>query len=116
MQVVIKDLDTFSRGVTKIDNKVCFVENALPSEEVEIEITNEKKNYIEAVATDIIKESNYRILPICPYYLKCGGCHLMHLDRKGELLYKEEKVADTLSKFAGLKDINIKDIIYLLQR
>ena len=112
MKSVIKDLDTFGRGITKINDKVCFVEKALPSEEVEIEIINEKKNYIEAETSNIIKESDYRILPICPYYDKCGGCHLMHLDRKGELLYKEEKVTDALSKFAGLKDVNIKDIIY----
>ncbi len=111
MKVTIDRFDSYGRGITKVNEKICFVENALPKEECEIKILDEKKNYIEAESTNIINESNYRILPICPYYNICGGCHLMHLDRKSELLFKEEKVSDLLNKFSDIK-MDVNDILY----
>ena len=38
MKVEIEKLDHYGRGITKINDKICFVENALPEEFVEIEI------------------------------------------------------------------------------
>ena len=110
--VKITELDNFGRGITKIDNKICFVDKALPLEECEIEITNEKKSYSEARIKKVIEESKYRIMPICPYYKTCGGCHLMHYDRQSELIYKEEKVYNLIKKIGKLDNVRIKDIAY----
>ena len=46
MEVVIKKLDHFGRGITYINDKICFVDFALPEEIVDIEITKEKKKYL----------------------------------------------------------------------
>ena len=43
MNVKIEKLDHFGRGITNINNKICFVENALPNEIVTIEIFKETK-------------------------------------------------------------------------
>ena len=110
-KVKITDLDNFGRGITRVNDKICFVDKALQMEICEIEIINEKKNYIEATA-NILEESKYRILPICPYYQKCGGCHLMHYDRQSELIYKEEKVYNLIKKIGKLDNVRIKDIAY----
>lgn len=112
MSVKITELDNFGRGITKLDNKICFVDKALPLEECEIEIISEKKKFIEAKNIKTIQESKYRILPICPYYDICGGCHLMHYDRQSELIYKEEKVYDLMKKIGKLANVRIKDIAY----
>ena len=50
MEVKIEKLDNFGRGITYIDETICFVENALEDEVVEIEITKEKKKYKEAIS------------------------------------------------------------------
>lgn len=96
MKVIIEKLDHFGRGITRIDNKICFVENALPNEEVEIEITKENKKYIEAKAIKIIKESNNRKEILCPYYEVCGGCDLLHLSFIEENKYKHNKIVELL--------------------
>ena len=57
----ITSLDHNGKGISKLNDKIVFVENALPSEIVEIKITKEKKNYIEAETSKIIKESKDRI-------------------------------------------------------
>ena len=53
MEVTIEKLDNFGRGITYINDKIVFVENALPDETVEIEIINEKKKYLEAKVLNI---------------------------------------------------------------
>ena len=48
MEVKIEKLDNFGRGITYLNDKICFVENAYPEEIVEIEILKENKKIIEA--------------------------------------------------------------------
>lgn len=112
MQVKIEKLDHYGRGITKIENKICFVENALPQEIVEIKIIKETKKYFLAIATKIIKESPDRVKPICPYYNNCGGCNIDHMSFEKENNYKEVKIKEILEKFAKIPSNKIKAIIY----
>ena len=59
---------------------IVFVENALPTEIVDISIIKEKKNYIEATVNKYIKKAQNRIDSPCPYFEKCGGCDLLHIN------------------------------------
>ena len=111
-KVTITKLDHFGRGITNINDKICFIDKALPNEECEIEITNDKKNYQEGKLINIITKSDDRVIPDCPYYDLCGGCHLMHYDYSKQLEYKENKVKELLSRFASINDITIKPIIH----
>ena len=109
--MLIDRLDHQGRGITYIDNKIVFVENALPGEEVEVEIVKEDKKYSEAKVVNYIKESTKRIKPICPYYEECGGCHLLHLSYEDQLIYKEDKVKNIMKKYASIEEDKIKKII-----
>jgi len=110
--VTILKQDHFGRGITKLDNLLVFVDKALPSEKCEIEIINQKKNYCEASIKKMIVPSKDRVIPDCPYYNDCGGCHIMHQERLEQLKFKENKVKELLERFTNLKDIKIKPIIY----
>ena len=112
MKVAIEKLDHYGRGITKINDKICFVENALKEEVVEIKIIKETKKYILASTTKIIKESKDRVAPSCPYSNLCGGCHLDHLSFEKENEFKESKVTEIIKKFTKIKDVTIKNIIY----
>ena len=112
MQVKIEKLDNFGRGITYINNKICFVEKALPEEVVEIEITKENSKLIEAKTVKIIESSNSRVESACPYSKTCGGCNFLNLDYKEELLYKTNKVKDLVSKFTKLDNI-VEDTNYI---
>ncbi len=98
----VKRLDDFGRGIIIKDEKICFVKNALPNEQIEIKINTIKKNYCEAEATNIVKQSPYRTTPPCIYYDKCGGCHLEHISFEEENNFKLKKVENILEKFAGI--------------
>lgn len=106
----IEKLDHQGRGISHLDHKIVFVENALEGEVVKIQILNEKKNFIEAKALEITKKSENRIEAICPYFLECGGCDLLHMNYEKQLEYKENKVKEIMKKFAGLDDV-VKPIV-----
>jgi len=110
MSYKIERLDDFGRGITFVNNKICFVNNALIDEEVDIDITNEKSKYYEANTTKIIHESDKREDVKCPYYESCGGCNISHMNYENELAFKERKVKRILKKYAHLENI-VKEII-----
>lgn len=112
MKVEIKKLDNFGRGITFINDKICFVENTLTGEIVEIKIINETKKYLEAIPVSFIKKSNIRIEEECPYSTICGGCHLNHICFNEENQFKEKKVREVLKKYGTIPENKIKNIIY----
>lgn len=109
MVEVIK-LDHLGRGIGKLDGKIIFIPNALPNEIVSVKIIKDKKRYYEGIVTEYKKLSNKRIQPLCPYYDKCGGCDLMHLDYNDELKFKQEKIENIINQYVN-ENIKINKII-----
>lgn len=110
-KVKISKLDNYGRGICYIDNKITFVKNSLPSEEVEIRLTKESNKYNEAKVVKYLKQSNARVNPLCSKYDICGGCHLMHISYQDELDFKEQKVKDILYKYGHIDITKVKKII-----
>lgn len=112
MKREIEKLDHFGRGITFIDGKICFVENALPGEIVKLKILKETKKYFLAEAVDFYRLSDSRIDVKCPYYDVCGGCNLEHLSFKKENEFKCMKVKEILKRFSNISDEVINDTLY----
>lgn len=108
--IEITSLDHNGKGIAKIDNKVVFVENALPGEIVDIRILNEKKNFLEAEVNSFIKKSNNRKESACPYFNSCGGCDLLHLSYTDQLKFKKNKIENIMNRYLN-KKIKINEII-----
>ena len=108
-QVTINKLDNKGRGIGYTSGKIVFVKNALPGEVVTLKNIKEHKKYITADIQNIVKKSELRNIPKCPYYDSCGGCNLMHVGIDYQEEYKEEKVKEILKKYANIKE-NIKFI------
>ena len=98
MKVNIIRFDHFGRGLSKIDDKVVFVDKALPGEIVDVKIINDKRNYSEGIINSIIEKNKSRIKPICPFYDKCGGCNFLHTNYELEKEFKIEKGRELLGK------------------
>ncbi|MBR1375693.1 MAG: 23S rRNA (uracil(1939)-C(5))-methyltransferase RlmD [Cardiobacteriaceae bacterium] len=97
----ITDFDYLARGIAHIDGKTVFISNALINEIVRYEIVAQKKNIIEAKAVEIIEKSPFRRENVCPYYGKCGACHLQHLEYSEQIALKEKIWQRQLEKYAG---------------
>ena len=108
--VKIERLGANGEGVALFDGTVIFVPFALPNEEVKIHIINDKKSYLIAKLIEIIKPAPERVDSPCPYFLKCGGCDIQHLNAKSQLEFKQKLVKDTIKKFAGI-DTDVKSVV-----
>ncbi len=98
----ITDLTSSGEGIGTLNGKKVFVEGALPDEEVEIAITQDKKRYAKAKLLQIKRSSPHRINPICPLFGACGGCQIMHLSYKEQLLFKQKRVKDALQRIGDI--------------
>ena len=116
MKVNINKFDHFGRGLGRLNDKVIFIDKALPEEIVDVEITNDKKNYLEGKISKIIKESESRVKPKCPLFNKCGGCNFLHTTYETEKNFKLEKGIELLGKadnFYETKSLNYRNKVTL---
>ena len=106
------DLDDFGKGIVRIDDTTCFIDNLLPGEEADIETDFKYGKLAKAKAINRYNDSPDRVHPECKYYPNCGGCQLMHLSYEKQLEYKTKKVKELLHKFAKL-DVEVYSCIGL---
>ena len=108
--IEIVKLDDLGRGIGYIDNKIVFIPNTLIKEVVDIEIIKETTKYYVGKVIKYLKTSDKRIESLCPYYNECGGCNLLHMSYKDQILYKEEKLKNILKKFSNIEtDIEVTE-------
>lgn len=96
--VEILRYDNNGRGIGKINDKIIFIDNAIPGEIIKTNIIEEKKNYLIGENIEIIKASDKRIAPKCKYAEKCGGCSLQNLEYKDTIIYKKNKIINLFEK------------------
>ncbi|QVK18160.1 23S rRNA (uracil(1939)-C(5))-methyltransferase RlmD [Mycoplasmatota bacterium] len=112
--LTIKRLGINGEGIGYYKRKAVFVDGALPNEKVICQFTKEHRNYLEGKTIKIIKRSENRVDAPCPYFGRCGGCQLQHLDYKEQLKMKKDIVIQALERYLPNYEnlnINIKDTI-----
>lgn len=95
------------RGMGRVDGKVVFVPFTAAGDQVEIELSREKKNYAEGVLKKIEKASPLRVAPFCPLFGDCGGCQYQHLPYGEQLRIKEQVLNEILHPFSREEDFTI---------
>ena len=104
--ITIKRIGINGEGIGYYKRLAIFVKGALPGEECVVRITNVYDKYSEADLVRIKGEvSPHRTKPLCPYYDKCGGCDLQHLDYKYQLKIKKDLVMESFKRYYN-KDLN----------
>lgn len=102
MRCLIQGISHDGQGVGRIDGKVVFVPGALPGEDVELMIGDEKKNYLRGRLDSIIEPAPERVNPPCPYFSQCGGCHYQHASYDLQVDLKTRVVEQTLQRVGGI--------------
>ena len=102
MKVEIIDYGMNGEGVGKIEGKVTLIPNALVGEVVDANMLTDHGNYMIGQATHIMKPSASRQVPPCPYFYKCGGCNLQHMNYAEQLKFKQILIQKTLKKICNI--------------
>lgn len=109
-EIEIVDMGNNGEGIGKLDSVVVFIPYAIKGEIVKTHILKVNKNFAYGKIVEIIKKSESRITPPCPFFGKCGGCNLQHISYEKQLEFKTSIVQTTLQKQLG-KDIKVEDCV-----
>jgi 23S rRNA (uracil1939-C5)-methyltransferase len=101
--ITIESLNHEGKGVAHRDNKVVFIDGALPGEEVLFRYTKRKRSFDEGKAVEIISASNDRVDPKCAHFGVCGGCSLQHMDTAAQILAKQNILLDNFTHIGKVK-------------
>lgn len=109
--VTIVDMGDQGQGVGKDTvGKVYMIQDAVPGDEMNIEVKKHRNRVSYAKPIQIIKSSSWRQTPFCDHFGSCGGCKWQHMSYTGQLEYKQKNVYDALTRIAGLTELNIRKI------
>jgi 23S rRNA (uracil1939-C5)-methyltransferase len=90
--------------IARHEDKVIFVEGAVPGDVANIFVHKNKKDWAEARVNEIVSFSPERVDAFCEHFGVCGGCKWQMLPYELQLSYKEQQVKDQLKRI-GRVDI-----------
>jgi len=111
LSLTVDDLAFGGEGVGRADGYVVFVRGGLPGDRLRVRLTEARSRFGRGVIEAVEAPSPDRVEVPCPYFGRCGGCRLQHLDYPAQLRFKAKQVADCLTRIAGFADVPIRPII-----
>ncbi len=111
LTVKIHDIAFGGEGVARHEDFVIFVPFVLVGEEVEIEITEVKKNFARARLLKNISTSPQRVTPLCSYFGDCGGCQYQHIAYETQLAMKHKQIVDLFERVGGFSGTVIHPVV-----
>ena len=101
LQVSIETATIDGSGIARVDGQVVFVPGALPGEGCSVRIAHVGRSAVFAQLLSVLTPSAHRVEPDCPYFPRCGGCALRHMDYEQELALKQAHVQSCLTRIGG---------------
>lgn len=95
--LTVQRWDHEAQGISSHQGKICFIEGALPGEQVQCRITEQKKDYSRATVQKVLQPAAARIKPVCPVAQQCGGCQLQFVAPEAAVQLKQDAVAALLA-------------------
>ena len=104
----VESLDLEAQGVAhREDGKVVFIEGALPTERVQVQVSRKKNQWEQGQMTAMQRESAQRVRPGCPHFGlhagACGGCKMQHLHPAAQVAVKQRVLEDNLWHLGKVK-------------
>jgi 23S rRNA (uracil1939-C5)-methyltransferase len=88
------------RSIGKLNGKIVMIKGAIPGEEAEVILEEEKRDYSLGTAVSIHNPSPDRCIPRCCYFGLCGGCQLQYIACNCQIRLKEKILRDCIERIA----------------
>ena len=93
------------------DGRAVFIPFTLPGEKVKARVKEEKKSFVMAEVLEMLQPSSQRIIPRCPHYRMCGGCHYQHIPYELQVVYKREIFIEQLQRIGNIEIPLISQVV-----
>lgn len=97
-KLLVEDYAAEGKSLARLEGKVIFIEQAVPGDLVDVQLTKNKKDWAEGRAVHFHAYSPDRVLPFCSHFGVCGGCQWQMLPYEKQLQFKQQQVADSLQR------------------
>lgn len=101
--ITITALASEGEGLGHYQERVVFVPNGVPGDEVIVRLLRVKQHYGSGVIHQIQTPSPHRIRAACLVADKCGGCQWQPIHYSMQLQTKQQSVQDALERIGKLK-------------
>lgn len=88
-------------GVGRVNDRVVFVPQAIPGDQVLLLLVHVKERLSYGDLLRVVEPSQDRRKPSCPHAELCGGCQLQHMEYGAQLSWKRQQVVDALARWAS---------------
>ncbi|MBI1727702.1 MAG: 23S rRNA (uracil(1939)-C(5))-methyltransferase RlmD [Candidatus Rokubacteria bacterium] len=111
VSITIDDLAFGGEGVGRADGYVVFVRGGVPGDRLNVRLDQARSRFGRGTIEAIEIPSPHRVEAPCPYFGRCGGCRLQHVDYQAQLSFKSKQVADALERLGGLGPVDVRPIL-----
>ena len=109
--ILITSVSSEGKGVGRYENKVVFVDKAVPGDVVDVAVTKSKASFEEGRISAISAESASRVSPVCTHFGTCGGCSWQHIAYTAQLQFKHSIVQNTFERISKIPLPEIPEVL-----
>lgn len=103
LEVVVEKLVAGGDGLARWEGVPVFVPRSAPGDRLRVRITERRPDYGRAEIEEILEPGPGRREPPCPFFVRCGGCDLQHLEDGLQVELKAAAAVETLERLGGIE-------------
>lgn len=109
LELSIEKLVLGGDGLARWRGLPIFVPRTAPGDVVLARITERRPNYARAEVERVVEAGPLRREAPCPFYARCGGCQLQHIDDEAQPGLKAAAALETLRRLGGIDPARIAE-------
>jgi 23S rRNA (uracil1939-C5)-methyltransferase len=103
LELTIEKLVAGGDGIGRAEGLPVFVSRSAPGDHLKIRVSQRKTDYARGEVVAVLRPGPDRREPPCPYFERCGGCDLQHLEDEAQVRHKVAATRETLERLGGVR-------------
>ena len=103
LEVSIEKMVYGGDGLARTPEGVLLVAGVLPGERATVRLEDRRRGVRRGQLLQLAEPSLDRILPECPYFARCGGCHYQHIRYARQVELKREILQESLERIGKIR-------------
>lgn len=100
--LTIEKLVYGGEGLARQEGRVVLTPFVAPGEVVRAEVDRVKNDVFRGRLLEVVSPASARVAALCPFFLRCGGCQLQHLDYAAQVEQKSAMLREVLRRVGKL--------------
>lgn len=109
--VTLAGVGAKGKSIAWVNEQAIVVDRGLPGDVVDLQVTRQRKNYLEAKVVQFHQLSQQRVEPFCQHFGACGGCKWQDLPYAEQLHYKQKAVWTALESIKQTSPFEFREIL-----